>query len=93
MPYEKDFCQSCNRLRVSSLGNLHLCLFGENGIPLRDLLSDDNQNEALKARIQSGLQFKRETHFYIWATVASPRIYPLLAVNEFLIFQEKICPN
>ena len=63
MPYEKDFCQSCNRLRVSSLGNLHLCLFGENGIPLRDLLSDDNQNEALKARIQSGLQFKRETHF------------------------------
>lgn len=63
MPYEKDFCQSCNRLRVSSLGNLHLCLFGENGIPLRDLLGDDNQNEALKARIQGGLKFKRETHF------------------------------
>lgn len=63
MPYEKDFCQSCNRLRVSSLGNLHLCLFGENGIPLRDLLGDENQNEALKARIQSGLMSKRETHF------------------------------
>ena len=27
MPYEKDFCATCNRLRVSSVGKLHLCLF------------------------------------------------------------------
>ncbi|MCZ8498302.1 hypothetical protein O9929_10330 [Vibrio lentus] len=26
MPYEKDFCESCNRLRVSATGKLHLCL-------------------------------------------------------------------
>ncbi|KLN97123.1 GTP 3',8-cyclase MoaA [Moellerella wisconsensis] len=63
MPYEKDFCQSCNRLRVSAVGNLHLCLFGENGIPLRDLLADDSCNEELKSRIQRGLTSKRETHF------------------------------
>ena len=25
MPYSKDFCASCNRLRVSSIGKLHLC--------------------------------------------------------------------
>ncbi len=29
MPYSKDFCQSCNRLRVAADGKLHLCLFGE----------------------------------------------------------------
>ncbi|MDW7551561.1 hypothetical protein R8374_22050, partial [Pseudoalteromonas peptidolytica] len=29
MPYSKDFCKSCNRLRVSALGKLHLCLFAE----------------------------------------------------------------
>ncbi|AYA39722.1 GTP 3',8-cyclase MoaA [Xenorhabdus nematophila] len=63
MPYEKNFCQSCNRLRVSAIGNLHLCLFGEQGIPLRDLLSDDSSLEALKLRIQGGLRHKRETHF------------------------------
>ncbi|CDL83112.1 GTP 3',8-cyclase MoaA [Xenorhabdus szentirmaii] len=63
MPYEKDFCQSCNRLRVSALGNLHLCLFGEQGIPLRDLLSDDALLDDLKLRIQGGLSHKRETHF------------------------------
>ena len=26
MPYSKDFCSSCNRLRISSSGKLHLCL-------------------------------------------------------------------
>ncbi len=36
MPYEKDFCATCNRLRVSSIGKLHLCLFGEGGVNLRD---------------------------------------------------------
>ncbi len=35
MPYSKDFCQSCNRLRVSSSGKLHLCLFADQGIDLR----------------------------------------------------------
>ncbi|EMH0134143.1 TPA: GTP 3',8-cyclase MoaA [Proteus mirabilis] len=63
MPYEKDFCVTCNRLRVSAIGNLHLCLFGENGIPLRDLLADDAQQQALQQRIQGGLLHKRETHF------------------------------
>lgn len=38
MPYSKDFCATCNRLRVSSLGKLHLCLFSEQGIDLRPLL-------------------------------------------------------
>ncbi|WP_133822669.1 GTP 3',8-cyclase MoaA [Rahnella sp. BIGb0236] len=63
MPYEKDFCASCNRLRVSAIGNLHLCLFGEQGIPLRDLLADDMQQEDLMDRIQGGLSRKKQTHF------------------------------
>lgn len=63
MPYEKNFCASCNRLRVSALGNLHLCLFGDGGLPLRDLLAEDRQIEQLKIRIQSALQVKKEAHF------------------------------
>jgi len=63
MPYAKDFCASCNRLRVSAIGNLHLCLFGEQGIPLRDLLAADDQLEQLKLRIQGGLLNKKQTHF------------------------------
>lgn len=63
MPYEKDFCLSCNRLRVSAIGNLHLCLFGEQGIPLRDLLADDRHLDDLKMRISGGLSTKKQTHF------------------------------
>ncbi|HDR1022817.1 TPA: GTP 3',8-cyclase MoaA [Pasteurella multocida] len=63
MPYEKNFCASCNRLRVSAKGKLHLCLFGEEGIELRDLLQSDDQQLQLQARIYSALQGKREHHF------------------------------
>jgi len=63
MPYEKDFCASCNRLRVSSVGKLHLCLFGDGGVDLRDLLADDVQQQALEARISEALMHKKQTHF------------------------------
>lgn len=32
-------------------------------MPLRDLLADDGQLDALKARIQRGLLSKKQTHF------------------------------
>lgn len=41
-PYARDFCATCNRLRLSSDGKLHLCLFGDGGIDLRPLLQDDD---------------------------------------------------
>lgn len=63
MPYEKDFCATCNRLRVSSVGKLHLCLFGEGGVSLRDLLEDDAQQSALEERISAALLEKKQTHF------------------------------
>ena len=59
MPYEKNFCQSCNRLRVSATGKLHLCLFGEEGIELRDLLTEEASVYQLQARLKAALQGKR----------------------------------
>lgn len=63
MPYAKDFCASCNRLRVSSLGKLHLCLFGDYGVDLRDLLNDDSQIGSLQQRLREALVDKKATHF------------------------------
>ena len=63
MPYEKNFCASCNRLRISAKGKLHLCLFGEEGVDVRDLLQSDQQLPQLQARISAALQGKREHHF------------------------------
>lgn len=37
-----NFCGSCNRLRITSDGNLKVCLFGNSEVSLRDLLRKDN---------------------------------------------------
>jgi len=62
-PYSKDFCKTCNRLRVSAKGALHLCLFGEGGYSLRDYLQDDDQIEDLQEKILGLLNIKRSAHF------------------------------
>lgn len=62
-PYSKDFCTGCNRLRVTATGDLRLCLFGEFGIPLRPLLQDDDQLEALVQAIGGQIGRKEQGHF------------------------------
>ena len=62
MPYDKNFCQSCNRLRVSSLGKLHLCLFSEHGISLKEALST-NDPMRVQSEITALMKDKKATHF------------------------------
>ncbi|MBA4748107.1 MAG: GTP 3',8-cyclase MoaA [Sphingopyxis sp.] len=60
-PYSKDFCASCNRLRLSSDGKLHLCLFGDGGMDIRPLLQGDD-SEALTDRIRKLVGTKAPAH-------------------------------
>ncbi len=60
-PYGAGFCDSCNRLRVTARGKLRLCLFGEGGVDLRDLLADD-QPGPIAARVLAGLAGKSAGH-------------------------------
>ena len=62
-PYSKDFCKSCNRLRITAKGDLRLCLFGITGINIRHLMQKDNQIEELKDLILKQLNFKKESHY------------------------------
>ena len=61
-PYAPGFCDSCNRLRVTARGKLRLCLFGEGGVDLRDLLIDDDQRPDLIERIRGAMSGKRLGH-------------------------------
>lgn len=63
MPYSKDFCATCNRLRISATGKLHLCLFSDNGIDLRHLLEHENQQADLIAFMQEQLNDKKVSHY------------------------------
>ncbi len=62
MPYSKGFCDSCNRLRISSTGKLHLCLFAEQGLDLRAYLSRGDV-EGLQAELSRLLQDKESSHW------------------------------
>lgn len=62
MPYSKDFCDDCNRLRVSSRGALFLCLFTDVHIDLRDLMQSDDPQPLIE-RIQHSVQGKKVSHF------------------------------
>ncbi len=64
-PYAKDFCANCNRLRVTSRGDLRLCLFGEGNHSLRDLLQSPDQKEELQMRLVSLLQKKEISHYLL----------------------------
>ena len=62
-PYSKDFCKSCNRLRITAKGDLRLCLFGNTGINIRHLMQKDSQINELKDLILKQLNFKKESHY------------------------------
>jgi len=61
-PYARNFCDSCNRLRVSARGELQLCLFGEGGHSIRHLLQQSSQKEELQDYFISLLAGKQAGH-------------------------------
>lgn len=61
MPYSKDFCSSCNRLRISALGKLHLCLFSDNGLDLRHYMQQGDV-AGLQQAVTALLGNKAATH-------------------------------
>lgn len=61
-PYGRGFCARCDRVRVTSSGELRPCLFGDVGVPLRPLLASDAQRPELLGAIASGVRLKPAAH-------------------------------
>ncbi len=61
-PYTKDFCSGCNRLRVSSRGELKLCLFGDGEYSLRHLVQREEERKELIETIRTLITNKAPTH-------------------------------
>jgi cyclic pyranopterin phosphate synthase len=61
-PYREGFCGTCNRLRVSSTGDLRLCLFGEGRYPLRELLRSPDQRDELVEAVRAAIGEKPAAH-------------------------------
>lgn len=61
MPYSKNFCADCNRLRVSSKAELYLCLFAETHQSLRHLLQSDDPQPVMQF-LREALKHKTAGH-------------------------------
>ena len=60
-PYAAHFCDSCNRLRVSSQGKVHLCLFDQGNYDIRQHLEQDDV-AGLVNTLHSFMPIKPEHH-------------------------------
>lgn len=62
-PYSEIFCEGCNRIRVSSKGDLYVCLFDRHTTTLRELLQHEDQQAALINKIVKAYTNKEVSHF------------------------------
>lgn len=61
-PHAEGFCESCNRLRVSSTGALRLCLFGEGHHDLREFFQSSDRARELPLHLARLLRLKAPAH-------------------------------
>ena len=58
----QHFCETCNRVRLTVDGTLHLCLGQDDNLDLRTLLRDGASDEDIDATIQAALLRKPARH-------------------------------
>lgn len=58
----EHFCESCNRLRLTSDGHLRPCLLADDEVNLKTALRDSATDDDLKALIQQAVTIKREEY-------------------------------
>lgn len=50
-----NFCGTCNRLRITSDGNLKVCLFGNSEVSLRDMIRKENGGQPIDDKAMEAL--------------------------------------
>lgn len=61
-PLSHDYCQRCNRVRLTADGRLRLCLFGDFALDLRSPLRDGAGTAEIASLLRSAMLIKPERH-------------------------------
>jgi cyclic pyranopterin phosphate synthase len=61
-PLSHDYCERCNRVRLTADGRLRLCLFGDQALDLRGPLRAGASIEELAGLLRSSMLIKPERH-------------------------------
>ena len=64
-PMTHNFCESCNRVRITCTGTLHTCLGHEDASDLRKPLRISPDNDLLSAAIDRAIGLKPKGHDFI----------------------------
>lgn len=63
-PLTSNFCDGCNRVRVTATGQLYACLGGTEQVDLRSALRSDDPQAALAAALDLAMRIKPERHHF-----------------------------
>jgi cyclic pyranopterin phosphate synthase len=61
-PLSHDYCERCNRVRLTADGRLRLCLFGDHAVDLRTPLRAGATTEEIADLLRSAMLIKPERH-------------------------------
>jgi cyclic pyranopterin phosphate synthase len=64
-PLTHNFCESCNRVRLTCTGTLYMCLGQEDAADLRTTLRASDRDDALDAAIREAIARKPKGHDFI----------------------------
>ncbi|TDI60233.1 MAG: GTP 3',8-cyclase MoaA [Alphaproteobacteria bacterium] len=64
-PLTHNFCESCNRVRITCTGMLYMCLGQDDSADLRKALRADEDNTTLNAAIDEAIGRKPEGHDFV----------------------------
>jgi cyclic pyranopterin phosphate synthase len=71
-PLTHNFCESCNRVRITCTGRLYTCLGREDGADLREALRTDPTGALLRQSILGAIERKPKGHDFDAARLATP---------------------
>ena len=81
-PLTNNFCDGCNRVRITTTGQLYACLGGAEQVDLRAALRADEPDAALAAALDEAMRIKPERHnFRIDARGAAPALARHMSVT------------
>ncbi|MFC6620830.1 GTP 3',8-cyclase MoaA [Novosphingobium panipatense] len=63
-PLTNNFCEGCNRIRVTATGQLYACLGGNERVDLRAALRSDDPDRALAEALDTAMRIKPARHHF-----------------------------
>ena len=75
-PLSHNFCDTCNRVRITCTGQLYMCLGQDDQVDLRGPLRDDASDAGLRAALAEALVHKPKSHDFFIAEIGAGAAAP-----------------